>query len=283
MSLSEEKQEKILSAFIETINNSIAQIDRDSKSYNLLGGNEVKFKYRLFSDNLFIHMNLDDIDCYDIGDLIKSIANYQLKLSAQGFVLRGSITLGKCHFGENFIFGPGLIESYNLESKSAIYPRVIIDRSVINLMENPSLSNVKVNWDSSAAIPFNYSCPKNCCFILKDIDNKFFVNYLDLLFYKDFMGNGYNKSELPSHKHYILKGLKDSRKNPSVNQKYLWLANYHNFVIDQHQEIMQEVADYWKTSLKKELSKAQIRNVGNRPFRYLKKSANTYQAPGRQE
>jgi len=270
MSLSEEKQEKILSSFMETINSSIAQIERDRKSYDLRSKNDVKFKYRLFSDNLFIYMNLKEISRYDIQCLIQSIANYQLKLSAQGFVLRGGITVGKCHFGDNFIFGPGLIEAYRLENKVAIYPRVVIDRSVISLMENTILSKSMTDWDGPATVPFNFSCPNKCCFIIKDIDNKYFINYLDLIFYEDYPGNGYDNMALPNHKHYILKGLKDSRKDSTVHQKYLWLANYHNFVIDKHQDIVQEVAKYRKSSLKKELGRIKVRDVGNRPFRFLR-------------
>ena len=48
------------------------------------------------------------------------------ELSYLGFVVRGGISIGKLYHNEQNVFGPALVETVNLEEKSAHYPRVII-------------------------------------------------------------------------------------------------------------------------------------------------------------
>lgn len=48
-----------------------------------------------------------------------------------GIIFRGGITYGKVCHTENKIFGPAMNASYLLESKKAIFPRIIIDNAVI--------------------------------------------------------------------------------------------------------------------------------------------------------
>lgn len=45
-----------------------------------------------------------------------------------GLMVRGGVTIGRIiHEGEGVLFGPAMNRAYSLESKNAIYPRVIID------------------------------------------------------------------------------------------------------------------------------------------------------------
>lgn len=50
----------------------------------------------------------------------------QSLLSYAGILLRGGIALGKVFHDEEVVYGPGLVNAYELESKLAIYPRIII-------------------------------------------------------------------------------------------------------------------------------------------------------------
>lgn len=52
--------------------------------------------------------------------LVQSLLNYA------GILLRGGIALGKVFHDEEVVYGPGLVNAYELESKLAIYPRIII-------------------------------------------------------------------------------------------------------------------------------------------------------------
>ena len=57
-------------------------------------------------------------------ELVQDIARWSL---LSGFLIRGGITIGKLYHNatQGVVFGEALVEAYNLESKDAIYPRVI--------------------------------------------------------------------------------------------------------------------------------------------------------------
>jgi len=46
---------------------------------------------------------------------------------------RGGVSYGKLVHDDKVIFGPALNTAYDAESKAALYPRVILDESIINL------------------------------------------------------------------------------------------------------------------------------------------------------
>ena len=47
-------------------------------------------------------------------------------MMSKGILLRGGITVGQLCHKDNIVYGPAMVEAYELESKSAIYPRVIV-------------------------------------------------------------------------------------------------------------------------------------------------------------
>lgn len=50
-----------------------------------------------------------------------------------GFIFRGSVTYGKIIHDSKRLFGPGFNKAFELEKDEAKYPRVIIDKSALNL------------------------------------------------------------------------------------------------------------------------------------------------------
>ena len=50
----------------------------------------------------------------------------QSLLSQYGLLLRGGIAVGKPYQDNEVVYGPGLVKAYALESKYAVYPRVIM-------------------------------------------------------------------------------------------------------------------------------------------------------------
>nr|WP_317187917.1 hypothetical protein [Acinetobacter gerneri] len=41
-------------------------------------------------------------------------------------LLRGALTIGEIYHDENMVFGPAMVEAYELESKVAEFPRIIL-------------------------------------------------------------------------------------------------------------------------------------------------------------
>ncbi len=49
----------------------------------------------------------------------------------RGILVRGSVVRGKLIHEPEKVFGPALVEAYVLESKAALYPRIILDRDIV--------------------------------------------------------------------------------------------------------------------------------------------------------
>ena len=64
----------------------------------------------------------------DIGMMQGDLANLNI-------FIRGGMTIGEISYENETMFGPGFIRAFDLESKHANYPRVIVDRKIIEAMK----------------------------------------------------------------------------------------------------------------------------------------------------
>lgn len=86
-----------------------------------------------FSDHIVISFELEELkklggNEYFSGiitaeKLISSLALESLRL---GMLIRGGATLGHLHHKGGVVFGPAMVEAYELESSVATYPRVVV-------------------------------------------------------------------------------------------------------------------------------------------------------------
>jgi hypothetical protein len=89
---------------------------------------------RLFSDCLCVAAPLEYKQYGFIDQLAffyKYLTGYQSLLMSHGFFTRGAVTIGSHYASENMIFSGGLVEAYQLESKKARYPRIIISERLL--------------------------------------------------------------------------------------------------------------------------------------------------------
>jgi hypothetical protein len=85
-----------------------------------------------FSDNIVISSVPDkEITPY----FLREMATIQLMTASMGFLLRGGIVVGDIIHDEEVVFGPALNRAYELESKVAIYPRIVVDEPVLKIGE----------------------------------------------------------------------------------------------------------------------------------------------------
>lgn len=101
-------------------------------------------EYQTFSDNICISIPYFDNE----SDFLTSfnllsvyVRSFQMIMMTKSIFLRGGISLGSYFADNNIIFSKGLVNAYYLESKKAIYPRVIIDNTII-------LKLLSYNYDS---------------------------------------------------------------------------------------------------------------------------------------
>jgi hypothetical protein len=82
-------------------------------------------KCDLFSDTVV--MSCDVVTENALFWVLENIVNAQNLLIHQNCFARGAVTVGKHRQENNLVFGPALIQAYELEQSLASWPRVIID------------------------------------------------------------------------------------------------------------------------------------------------------------
>lgn len=90
-------------------------------------------------------------------DELVNLCFIQEKLLTEGILIRGGIVYGDVIYdkGKNILFGPALQKAYQIESEFALYPRIIIDSSIIEKATTEGLYHVDalINTDERG---FNY-------------------------------------------------------------------------------------------------------------------------------
>jgi hypothetical protein len=153
---------------------------------------------------------------------VLAIAHAQFEMANQGVFLRGGLTVGDAFFSDTALFGPAMVTAHGLESKLAVYPRVIIDPEAIAQFKANPLLRKDTNTLAQEASQLKW-------LLRQDADGYWFVDYLRVA------RNETNSRELylgllRNHKTSIEKHLA-STKRADVVQKLSWALEYHNSVV----------------------------------------------------
>ncbi|WP_455806973.1 hypothetical protein [Pseudomonas fluorescens] len=152
-----------------------------------------------FSDSIVISR---PYDASQFVPFVTSIAEYQRYLLDEKLLCRGGVAVNQHFTNGTFTFSAGLIDAYNVESKSARYPRVVIAPDVIDL----------IFPDSSPSVE-----------IVKEDDGLYFIDYI-----------GATKDRKPRLLKKAIREIVDSLKtseNSSIREKGIWLANYSDAIL----------------------------------------------------
>ena len=128
-----------------------------------------------------------------IFDLAETVWN----LFLNRFLTRGGLVAGKIFHRPEIVFGPALVDAYNLESKIAIYPRIVIHERLFSEIDSP--------------------------LVRRDFDGMPFLDFLALGRTADWF-----PKFLKQVRRFILKEYETHRGNPTVQTKYGWLITYFN-------------------------------------------------------
>ena len=90
---------------------------------------------KIFSDNILLAINTNDKHRkQNIEKLIGRVNNIIHEIADYGYLMRGAITEGT-FFGNDIIaYGKALVEAVRMEEKHAIYPRVIVQKEIAQLL-----------------------------------------------------------------------------------------------------------------------------------------------------
>ena len=145
--------------------------------------------------------------------LLEHVKRVQTILCAAGVLCRGGVTHGRIHHEHNFAIGEALIAAYNLESKVALYPRVLIGEEVIEIL-------------MSEEIPDGYFAVRNriAHAITIDRDGLPYVNYFGWNpLYND--GLMYPEEEHTRAIEFFEKQLNDESRE-RVREKLTWAVDH---------------------------------------------------------
>ena len=158
---------------------------------------------------------------YELLDLVR----IQALLSDSGNLIRGGVTLGQISISSNRVFGPGFIEAYDIESKYARYPRIIVSQKALKELED---TDRPLSECSDRSYDKEYVRQN-----LRQADDGFwFVDYLTSIATELDPPEAY-VSFLIKHKKFIISAeLPETELQPEV-VNYKWLANYHNQCIEE--------------------------------------------------
>jgi hypothetical protein len=159
---------------------------------------------------------------------IIDLCGAQFGLLETGIAVRGGMTIGDLYWDANQVFGPALVRAYDLESNFAIYPRIVLDSFVIELIRDSTSE-----WMSK-----NYVC--------QDFDGAWFVDYLG--FYTGMLAPNiiFNKEKYHEpfevFRSHIVQQLSSMQGFDRRRLKYLWLAKYFNRTVA---AVPSEFAERW--------------------------------------
>lgn len=125
-------------------------------------GKSNKTIVRAFTDNFLIAKEIEEKDSFSqINTVFMCVGQAIIKsLFENGILLRGAVTVGNMHIDDVTILGPALLDAYRIEADSCIYPRIIADQSVLDLIPGAATPTREFNTyffkDYDGAICFNY-------------------------------------------------------------------------------------------------------------------------------
>ena len=174
-----------------------------------------------FSDHIVISFPLEQISAstgfdeqrtalsvlHNFNRLLTRIASAALGI---GFLIRGGATIGKLYHSGGVIFGEALVEAYQIESRTSVYPRVVLSSKVYS----------RENWMKSSMLALR-----------KSTDGLYYFDYFSMLVLSSVPpGADWNKNMKAWFEHVIgltahnLKNLEATGKLTELS-KWAWFAH----------------------------------------------------------
>lgn len=170
-----------------------------------------------FSDSIVVSFEIETLD--EIFLAVDATNLLILELVYKGLLCRGGIAFGKLLHTNKHLFGPALVEAYELENKAAIYPRVIVnEKSLFDAVK--AFAENKGGFSNSDRIDFEETL-------------KLFTKDFDGHYYLDYIINAFNRLDKEAYKKYyphLKKTIQKGLSNPSqaTKTKYYWMREKYN-------------------------------------------------------
>ena len=179
------------------------------------------FRYYLFSDNICITVDYVN-DPGLLISLLFTLSELFYAFAEKGYFLRGGIDVGKFVDEQTIALGVPLASAYEMESKQAVYPRILISARYRSLLQD---------YLAEQRLPDTSALSKEQ--LIYDSCEHFFLN----VFY-----NVIRKEDkvafFESFRRKITEHLHQYKKKETIHIKYEWLAHQYNTFLDQYTETL---------------------------------------------
>ncbi len=135
----------------------------------------------------------------------------QINLVLFGMLCRGAVSKGKLIHTEKMLYGPAVIDAYRLESNTALYPRVILDESIV---EAGTSAHARHHFEEHE----RQSIMNLLC---RDSDGMYYINYITGA--QSELDNP--ELDYPNYLYALRNIISDGIRShdPSIRIKYLWM------------------------------------------------------------
>lgn len=197
----------------------------------------------MFSDSIVLSHEIDED--FDFYSFVLYIAELQMELLKNGILIRGGIEIGNLYHDDSFVFGDGLIAAYRLESKYAIYPRILVGEKILSKIEEQFNKRFELELEYNGA-PKDWRAyeDESLEYISTGRDGLNYINYIKfglmIVDAHDTRPNQWDSQNMASENFYedtikyIIKFIKCGLSNEDlqVRKKYIWLQNLYNRTLD---------------------------------------------------
>jgi len=161
---------------------------------------------------------------------ITELAYAQFELARKGILIRGGMTVGDVRVSEGRIFGPGFVRAYDLESRFAGSPRIVVDPVLIRELRRQR---------TTADVELRKEIRRVREWIVQGDDGLWFVDYLRSQYMAEApVGHAYM---MRAHRDMIIGRARDMDPVSPLVPKYLWLSRYHNSAASKLHPDMEEI------------------------------------------
>lgn len=168
------------------------------------------FAFTQFSDSIVISALAESADSF--GMLMQLLQGAMDLVDVYGILLRGGITRGKLIHDDTLLVGPAMVEAYHLESKQAIYPRIIIGDELKRQFDENMEDYIR-NYTTLVEVPgFNR-------LFKKDDDGWYYLDYIQPA--EEYNNESTPEEHLKNLEYLTKKGLNSEEEK--VRIKYEWI------------------------------------------------------------
>ncbi|WP_218813793.1 hypothetical protein [Rickettsiella endosymbiont of Dermanyssus gallinae] len=146
----------------------------------------------------------------EILNIIQQLSNFAIQ---KGFLIRGGISIGYFLYDDCIPFGKAYNDAYMLESKEAVYPRILASQEVVDCF------NSDKKWGTKEY------------FLKDDIDGRYYLDYLPAAFTDPAQIDVYRKIIQAKIAALMNDPIKDEH-HKRILDKWLWFKNYFQYTID---------------------------------------------------